>query len=86
MSQRTLADETLDNVRRLENGRILATTQEGLVFLIDRGEEREMGQGPLLVAATMAWQRAHQQNMGDDLAILTTRYATYNGAVEMLTA
>ena len=85
ISRRILADEPLDDVRRLENGRILATTKEGLVFLVDRDEEREMGQGPLLMAATMAWQRAHQENFDADLAILTTRYATNNRAVEMLT-
>lgn len=75
VSQRLFSDQSLDNVRRQDDGRVVVCTNDGLIFLVDHHEE-ESGQGPLLLAVTSNWKNAHEETLTDDLNTLKLRYAT----------
>jgi hypothetical protein len=45
-------------VIRREDGRVLATNAEGIIFLLDTQEEEE--QGPLLLGVNADWCQTHQ--------------------------
>ncbi|MCC7006364.1 MAG: hypothetical protein IT497_06950 [Ottowia sp.] len=64
-----------DAVRR-EDGRVLATSAEGIVFLIDAEELGVAGQGPLLLGVNAIWCQAHQATLHHDLEQLCIRYAS----------
>ena len=81
-SERLFSDQSIDNVRRQNDGRIVVCTNDGLIFLVDHHEE-ESGQGPLLLAVTSDWQDAHEETLTADLNILKLRYAT-NDHIEVV--
>lgn len=82
VSERLFSDQSIDNVKRQDDGRIVVCTSDGLIFLVDHHEE-ESGQGPLLLAVTSDWQKAHEETLTDDLHTLTLRYAT-NDKIEVV--
>lgn len=81
-SKRLFSDQSIENVRRQEDGRVVVYTNNGLIFLVDHHEE-ESGQGPLLLAVTSDWKNAHEETLTDDFHTLKLRYTT-NDKIEIV--